>query len=218
MANASDLSDPYERSERVLKKPLRPDDEDKPFIARWNALSRILLVEASVKLVARAAMDYAGFEDGSNCHPSNERIARETGYSERTVRTAWGVLRGLGMAEREEFAIAHERKADKYQLTIPDNWAHLPILGPSGRKFTCLSCNKRINPKGNCSLEADERVTFNVREYVFCPAPRKTRGREEAWCYDVWNQRMKAISSPTWNERDNKGVWALFRRSRGDDW
>ncbi|MGA4989825.1 helix-turn-helix domain-containing protein [Nonomuraea bangladeshensis] len=201
-----------------MKKPLRPDDESKPFIARWNALARILLVESSVKLVARAAMDYADFEDGTECYPSNERIARETGYCEKTVRIAWGVLRGLGMAERVEYAVAHEHRADKYELCIPDNWATLPVLGPSGRKFTCLACSKRINPRGNCTLEADDRVTFNVREYVFCPAPRRTKGRTEPWCYDVWNQRMTDIGSPTWNERGNKGVWALFRRSRGEDW
>lgn len=201
-----------------MKHHLRPDDEEKPFIARWNALARILLVEPSVKLVARAAMDYADFEDGGDCYPSNERIARETGYNERTVRTAWGVLRGLGMADRVEYAVAHERLADKYELKVPKNWANLPILGPRGRKFTCLACNKRINPKGNCTLASDGGVTFDVRQYVFCPAPRSKKGREEPWCLDVWNARMKQQGQQVWGQQSNAEAWKLFRLARSDDW
>jgi hypothetical protein len=197
---------------------IRPDDDDKPFVARWNSLIRILLVESSVKLVARAAMDYADLFDGTSCHPSNERLARETGYSERTVRTAWAVIRGLSLAERVSNAVAHARQADEYELAIPGNWTNLPILGPRSQKFTCLGCDKLVNPQGNCTLTDDGRVTFNVRQFVFCPAPRKAKGREEPWCYDVWNLRMAETGQAPWNKRDNEDVWKLFRTARGDDW
>lgn len=171
-----------------------------------------------MKLVARSAMDYADLFDGTSCHPSNERLARETGYSERTVRTAWATIRGLGLAERVSNAVAHARKADEYELTIPDNWTNLPILGPRGRKFTCTNCDKLINPQGNCMLAGEGRVTFDVRQYVFCPAPRATRGREVVWCFDDWNRRMKEQGQQPWGGRGNGEIWKLFRISRGEDW
>lgn len=196
---------------------IRPDDEEKPFVARWNTLVRSLLVESSVKLVARTAMDYADLYDGSSCRPSNERLARETGYSERTVRTAWATLRGLEMAERISYAVAHEHKADEYILAIPDNWSNLPLLGPRGRKFTCLNCEKLINPQGNCSVSEDETVRFNVRMFVFCPQPRKSKGRDDAWCFERWQAGRRHAGKRLWGDL-GADVWKMFRVSRGDDW
>ncbi|MFE3452355.1 helix-turn-helix domain-containing protein [Nonomuraea sp. NPDC059194] len=171
-----------------------------------------------MKLVARSAMDYADFYDGTSCHPSNERLARETGYSERTIRTAWGVMRGLGLAERVSNAVAHARVADEYELAIPDNWANLPILGPRARKFTCLGCSKLFNPQGNCTLGTGDKVTFNVVAYCFCPAPRKTKGRDEAWCFDLWNTQETEMGRLAWQKRGREDIWKLFRLARGDDW
>lgn len=201
-----------------------PDDEDKPFIARWNMLARILLVESSVKHVMRAAMDYANFDDGASCHPSNERLARETGYSEKTVRFAWSVMRGLGMAERVAHGVAHRRLADEYQLTIPDSWKGLPVLGPHGRKFTCLDCRKLFIPRGNCSVNeqpgdkpGDDNVRFDLGEMSFCPPPRKTRGREGTSCQAAWSERQVAAHSPPWLALGQER-WRYFRQARGDDW
>jgi hypothetical protein len=67
---------------------ISPDDEDKPFVARWNTLVSALLIEPSIKLVARQACDY-GIMDGEGIYPGNQRLARQTGYDERTVREAW---------------------------------------------------------------------------------------------------------------------------------
>lgn len=207
-----------------MKKMFRPDDEDKPFIARWNMLARILLVETSVKLVARAAMDYADFGDGASCHPSNERLGRETGYSERTVRFAWSALRGMGMAERVGQAVSYKRIADEYVLQIPGHWESLPILGPHARKFTCLHCGKLFNPVGNCSvneLKTDsagaDAVRYDLGKMAFCPAPRRTKGREDAACLTSWNQAQKKAGSPMWNTLGQER-WKGFRQARGDDW
>lgn len=197
-----------------------PDDEDKPFIARWNVLTRILLVETSVKLVARSAMDFADFGDGSSCHPSNERIERETGLSERTIRTAWQVLRGLGMAERVAFGSAHRKLADEYQLQIPANWQNLPIYGPYVRKFNCLYCQKLITPQGNCIVEVErgqEQVRWKVQRFVFCPPPRATKGRDTVNCFAEWSEHQVLAGAPRWTELGGD-VWKLFRQARGDDW
>lgn len=207
-----------------MKRMFAPDDEDKPFIARWNMLIRILLVESSVKHIARAAMDYADFSDGSSCHPSNERLARESGYNERTVRFAWSVMRGLGMADRVSHGVAHRRLADEYELQIPEHWQSLPILGPHGRKFTCPGCDKLFNPNGNCSVndeKADPRggdaIRFDLTKLTFCPAPRKTEGRDGPACVELWNRKRKASSVKLWGQLGNDR-WEVFRGARGDNW
>lgn len=203
---------------------IRPDDEDKPFIARWNTLARILLIESSVKHIARAAMDYADFADGTSCRPSNERLGRETGYNERTVRTAWAVMRGMGLAIRVAHGTSYLRQADEYELQIPEHWDSLPVLGPHGRKFTCLGCGKLFNPQGNCSVNehkddkpGDDNVRFDLGKLCFCPAPRKSKGRDDDACIAVWNQRQTRAGSQPWNKLGQER-WKNFREARGDDW
>lgn len=196
---------------------IRPDDDTKPFVGRWNSLVRILLLDSSVKHVARAAMDYADLYDGTSCRPSNERLARETGYNERTVRNAWAVMRGLGLAERVSHGVAHRRLCDEYELVIPDHWDSLPILGPRGGKFTCLYCEKSFNPVGNSTVRPDGNVTFDLATMAFCPAPRKKKGREDPWCAALWDGQRHASGEALWNSLGQER-WKLFRRARADDW
>lgn len=201
-----------------MKRMFAPDDEGKPFIARWNMLARILLIESSIKHVMRAAMDYADFDDGSNCHPSNERLARETGYNERTVRLAWAVMRGLKMAERVSRGVPHRGLADDYVLQIPHDWQALPILGPYGRKFTCLFCGKLFIPQGNCKVKPKtDDVTFILGRMCFCPAPRANKGREDVSCETLWSKRSKKAGAKEWNALGQER-WKHFRVARGDDW
>lgn len=193
---------------------IRPDDESAPFVSRWSTLVRVLLVEPSVKLVARSAMDYANFEDGSNCHPSNERLARDTGYNEKTVRDAWSVLRALDMAIRVSGAVSYDRKADKYQLVIPDDWKSLPLLGPRGRKFTCLGCQKPFNPRAHqVQPKAGERVRWVLHRFVFCAAGR---GEQYSACMHIWDARRKAEGKKPWLQDTDR--WPFFHQARGDDW
>jgi ribosomal protein L24E len=195
---------------------ISPDDEERPFVARWNALVRILLVESSVKLVALAAMQYADFHDGTSCHPGNPRLSRDTGYSEKTVRTAWQVMRGLGMADRVRMGVPHRNIADEYELHIPDHWATgMPVLGPLGRAFTCLFCGKEFNPQGHSIVRKDGRVAWRVHEFAFCPAPR---GVSQSPCCISWDTDRAKAGKARWHEQDNKTIWSMFRRARGDDW
>ncbi len=199
-----------------------PDDPDKPFIARWNMLTRILLVETSVKYVARAAMDFADFGDGTSCFPSNDRIGRETGLSARTVQDAWAVMRGLRMAVRVARGVPHRRLADEYQLEIPDGWRNLPVLGPHARDFNCLRCGKLFTPHAHSILPKgedrdDPGVKFQVAKMVFCPEPRRTRGRDATSCQDGWNREQVAAGGQPWHKIGAE-CWKWFRRARGDDW
>lgn len=198
-----------------------PDDEDKPFIARWNVLTRILLLDPSVKAVARSAIDFADFTDGSSCHPSNKRIERETGLSDRTIRTAWQALRGLGMAERVGYGSPHRRLADEYQLRIPDDWRYLPIYGPHVQDFHCLYCGKGFTPQGNCTVsgtDGKEKIGYRLHLMTFCPPPRKTKGRDQPYCLDMWDASQVESGQPQWGRLDGSQAWAGFRKARGDDW
>ncbi|MEU3452266.1 hypothetical protein ABZ671_01285 [Micromonospora sp. NPDC006766] len=200
-----------------MKRIPRPDDPDKPFIVRWNTLARILLVETSIKYVARAAMDFADYETGANCYPSSERLARETGYSVVTVNNAWKVLRTLGMAHRVAHGVPHQRLADEYQLLIPDTWYALPILGPHGRKFTCAGCGKVFNPQSTTEFDDKDRLNFVLTGVCFCAPPRAKKGRAGLSCRDRFDQREEAAGRRVWADLGDDR-WKVFRTARGDDW
>lgn len=197
---------------------IRPDDEDKPFVARWNTLVRILLVESSIKLVARTAMDYADLYDGRGVYTGNERMARITGLSERTVRTAWAALRALGMAERVTWGSSRNRKADEYDLAIPDGWALKPILGPNEGRFNCIECGKVFNPStGGLVLADDGTPTWKVYDMVFCPPPRPKKGAKKPppSCFATWKRQRGGDKA--WRDLGSE-VWEMFRKARNDDW
>lgn len=206
-----------------MKRLFRLDDEDIPFIRRWNALARVLLVESSVKLVARLAMDYADFEDGTSCHPSIDRMARETGMSDRTVRNAWAVMRGTGLAERVSRGGSYHGMADEYHLQIPPHWQSLPILGPHMRKFTCPGCGKVFNPAGhsNLSKRADERgkdvVRFVVGKLTFCSWPNETGNKGSSACRQQWDAKQRKAGKKVWADLGDD-VWKVFHEARADPW
>ncbi len=198
---------------------ISPDDADKPFAARWNALVSALLVEPSVKLVARQACDY-GFMDGEDIFPGNERLARQTGLTERTVREAWHFLRASGMAERIEHSAwtGARRTADRYQLAIPDSWRSSPMLGPHAGKFTCQECGKQFNPSA-CNTWATQKgsrvpttdrngvrtISWFLWKATFCPEPRGGNG-----CLYHWKR-----ANGQWG---GDQAWKIYYAARGDDW
>lgn len=204
---------------------ISPDDEDKPFVARWNALVTAMLVEPSIKLVARQACDY-GIMDGDGIFPGNERLARQTGLTERTVREAWHFLRATGMASRDGRSAwtGSQRTADSYSLEIPADWRHYPVLGPHSARFTCQHCGKLFNAQP-CNVwlmrdgPGDRRVPVTdadgVREVrwrlwkaVFCPVPRSG-----ASCMQAWARKHGA-----WGSLKNEAAWEMFNKARDDDW
>lgn len=194
----------------------RPDDLDKPFVVRWHAYTRILLVESSVKLVAWTAMDYANNDDGSKVFPSDARLARETGFSEKTIRTAWAVMRALGMAVRTAEAVPHANppKAAEYRLQIPDGWELRPVLGPHCGPFRCLYCGDPYAPSNSAyKLHEDGHIGWYLNKMAFCPAPRTKQGHKPLSCLELWEKEQGA----RWNP-EGATPWKLFRQARGDDW
>jgi len=194
-----------------------PNGNPAPFIARWDTLVNALIVEPSVKLVARTAAGY-GIYDGTGIYPGNERLARQTSLSTECIRSAWKVLRAADMAVRDCRSQwnGDYRTADMYTLEIPGDWRNLPVLGPSFGKFTCQQCGKVFNPQPGTVLRPDGTVGFRLPRMVFCPAPRTprlrpngTRPKRPASCFALWQK-----------ERRGKGdvSWEMFSQARHDDW
>jgi hypothetical protein len=205
---------------------IHPDDEERPFAARWNALVGALLIEPSIKLVARQAVDY-GFLDGDGIYPGNERIARQTGLGDKTVREAWHFLRAAEMARRDLRSVwtGTKRLADMYALEIPANWKSMPVLGPHAARFTCQQCGKKFNaPPCNTFLHKQDphtgrqvpvtnpetglrQVRWALWKAVFCPAPRNGTSCQQLW--EKVNGRWAA---------DPAACWELFHKARDDEW
>lgn len=202
-----------------------PDDEGKPFVARWNVLVSALLIDPSIKLVARTACDY-GFMDGENIYPGNERLARQTGYDERTIREAWHFLRSARMAHRVEQSAwtGSRRNADRYELAIPSDWRSMPMLGPHAGKFSCQHCGRRFTP-APCNTwhmrktpngevpatDADgmRELRWFLWKAVFCPAPQRGPNKGKG-CFSDWKR-----ANGGWG---GEQAWRAFSTARGDDW
>lgn len=200
------------------------------FVRRWDILVSALLIEPSVKLVAYRAVQY-GLADGDDVYPGNQRLARETGLCEKTVREAWHALRGLGMAVRNSRSgwNGRFRSADEYELAIPERWHSFAMLGPNSRRFTCQHCGHLFNPQPCATFETagdghpvvdrdgDRDVRWYLYKAVFCPDPgtprRKPNGRRpprEPGCFAQWK-----AAGGQWGGAD---AWAMFRKARDDDW
>lgn len=212
---------------------VHPDDATKPFAARFNALLTALIIEPSVKLVGRQVADY-GFMDGEAIYPGNQRLARETGLGEKTIREAFHFLRANGMAHRDARSAwtGTRRTADTYALDIPADWMLMPVLGPHHARFTCQGCGQLFNPQP-CNVFLAERhpgrkgfapvtdpqtgfreVRWALWKAVFCPPPRKQKGKPlPAGCRQQWER-----ANGPWNAGDNKSCWEMFRKARDDDW
>lgn len=203
---------------------ISPGDDDKPFVARWNTLVSALIIEPSVKLVARTAVDY-GIYDGEGIYPGNERLARQTSLSAEAVRQAWAVLRALGMAHRDSLShwTGTRRTADLYALDIPDDWRMKPLYGPKFARFHCQHCAKAFNPRPGSHVRRDGSIGFYVRNMTFCADPgrpkrtaaekaRKVRLKTaSAGCFDAWGGNER------WGQLGDD-AWKLFRAARSDDW
>lgn len=191
------------------------------FVTRFNKLVDAFIVEPSVKLVARTAVDYAA-RDGEGIYPGNEQLARKTGLTAETVRKAWATLEGAEMAELNAPSTwtGTRRLANSYSLAIPANWQALPVYGPHYARFTCPHCGHLFNPRPDTVLHKDGSLAWRLASMVFCPPPgRPKRARGEggrlkprpASCHTLWER-----AGHTW-PRDGS-AWDLFRKARNDDW
>lgn len=109
-------------------------DDDEPKISRyeWERWVRRCILPSSAKLVALVMATYAA-RDGSRIFPGVARLAATTGLSERTVRTALGTLRDVGLIERvyPGGRRGTQAFADVHRLAIPaDLMERVGLLNP----------------------------------------------------------------------------------------
>ena len=189
------------------------------FVTRFNKLVDALIVEPSVKLVARCAVDYAA-RDGEGIYPGNEQLARKTGLTSETVRKAWAVMQGLGMAELTSASAwtGTRRLANSYSLAVPGDWQSSPVYGPHYARFICQHCGHLFNPRPGTVLTRDGGIRWRLPNMVFCPPPGRPKRKpgerqmkpKPPSCSALWQQRRK------WPA--NEGAWDLFRQARNDEW
>jgi hypothetical protein len=203
------------------------------FAAKWNRLVSSLIVESSVRLVARTVVDY-GVKDGKGkndkgIYPGNERLARETGLTARCVQEAWYFMRAIGMAVRVHRSESDgaQRDADAYHLAIPKDWETLPVLGPTHGRFACQYCGHKFNPRAANSWMTDKNkhpvirdgervVMWRMANLLFCAPPRKSSG--EIGCVDLWGNDRKHDGLPSLSGLSNEEAWGMFYRARGENW
>ncbi|WP_017584298.1 hypothetical protein [Nocardiopsis valliformis] len=189
------------------------------FQSRWNTLVRSLLVESSVKHVAMSAALYANFEDGESCFPGISHLERDTGYTDKTVRRALQVLRGMDMARLVRRGVPHKGRSDEYTLQIPDGWTGLPLQGPKGLPFTCAFCLKDFNPKGHSLVKPVEgprgyQTSWYLDKFIFCTRA----GKKAPSCRALWDRDRGRRGEPAWRELVSSVKWEMFYAARGEDW
>lgn len=109
-----------------------PDHLKPAAVNEWVVVFRRVIAEPSVKSVGLYAASYAD-PDGTNIFPGNARIANITGFSDRSVREAFRIIRDFGLMHRCSKGAAAGRRgmADEYRLTIPlDIFGRVPMLTP----------------------------------------------------------------------------------------
>lgn len=108
------------------------DDDSKISRYEWERWVRRCILPSSSKLVAFVMATYAA-RDGSRIFPGVARLAATTGLSERTVRTALGNLRDVGLIERvyPGGRRGQMNYTDVHRLAIPaDLMDRVPMLNP----------------------------------------------------------------------------------------
>lgn len=97
----------------------------------WERIVRRYPLPPVPKLVAFVLATYAD-QDGSRIYPGVARLAAVTGLSQRSVKSALGVLRGVGLINRIVSGGHRGARAfaDEYALTIPEDLMEAAVLLP----------------------------------------------------------------------------------------
>ncbi len=132
-------------------------DEDESKVSRyeWERWVRRCCLPSSAKLVAFVMATYAA-RDGSRIFPGVARLAETTGLSERTVRTALGILRDVGLIERvyPGGRRGTQAFADVHRLAIPaDLMDRVPMLNPDEDRLP----NRQQLPPGKSPKDVPNR-------------------------------------------------------------
>lgn len=99
----------------------------------WERIVRRCILPLKLKAFAYTLAQY-GNENGREIRPGNPRLMAVCGMSERSVERYFEQLRGLGLTRRVKRGGGPSKKADEYQLTVPEDlFARVEMLDPDER-------------------------------------------------------------------------------------
>lgn len=174
-----------------------------------GGISRTALV-----LIAAARARYADHRTGRNCRPTNERLARDTGYTVRTVQRADEALRLLGVAT-EVLRGRQRTRAERFaSWRVGDRargWASVWTLH-NNRQLSAIIHNVSPHPRSGRfrSLHEPslEPTTAHRR-----PSGRRQRGAQRRTGPDEGGRTLAQAwrshpSAPPWCRRHSPTAWA----------
>jgi hypothetical protein len=125
----------------------------------WERVIRRASLPLATKGVALLLASY-GNEDGTKVHPGEERLARVSGVTARSVRRHVAQLRDLHLLLLVSRANRFQGKADEYRLVVPvkaDALRALDMLDPNERHRTPVSGDETAEPVDNSGVTGHQR-------------------------------------------------------------
>ncbi|OBJ87450.1 hypothetical protein A9W97_17735 [Mycobacterium gordonae] len=174
-----------------------------------GGISRTALV-----VIAAARARYADYRTGRNCRPTNERLARDTCYTVRTVQRADEALRLLGVAT-EVLRGRQRTRAERFaSWRVGDRargWASVWALHDN-RQLTAIIHSVSPHPRSGRFRSLQEpslELTTTHRR----PTGRRQRGAQRRRGPDQAGQALALawrshLSAPQWCQRHTPAAWA----------
>lgn len=131
----------------------------------WLTMRAILDMEAELsgteKLLLLVLRIRAG--DNGRCWPSQSRLARDTGLTERTIQAATAKLKLRGLIEVEP--AASDRRSNEYRLNLPEAASRTPKLKHERRSSIAKSNsgNSRRNGRSSFGQIPEARSTEGLK-------------------------------------------------------
>ncbi|RFF50174.1 helix-turn-helix domain-containing protein [Xanthomonas campestris] len=182
----------------------------RPLVLRWRSAVFNSSECASAKLTLLALAENAN-QDGTECYPSIDRLARQSSQSEKTCREALKAADGRWFVRTPIKLGGREWRGYNYRLTVPDG--AVTITGPCREvAVTVTAANgarsgnsgaevRQLTPKGAVTVTDD-----------LGKAPRKsTKGEERA--ADAASSRLRRITYEQWEAEKPEGALLI----PGDD-
>jgi len=193
-----------------LAYDLRYDTAARPHMGA-NQIGRRALLR-----IAEARARYADHRTGRNCRPSNQRLAKDTGYDTRTIKRANTVLRLLGVAT--EILRGRQRtRAERFaSWRVGDRargWASVWALhdNPQLNQLTHqLSPHPRSGPVREKPVRKDVLTTPHRRRTGAGNSGAQRRSgpdREGLALAKAWRANHHA---PPWSRRHSASAWAAI--------
>ncbi len=176
--------------------------QGQPFITQWRlAIAAHQGISPHTRLVLYTLANYAA-ADGSRCFPSQKRLAKESGLSERAVRRRLREAQAHGFIEAERRDSTHTKNV--YKLFLPS---------PSTRGSKEPTGHQRPVAVENSQTTGHQRPVPSATS-VLCPpatgglltSQTRTSQRTRR-SYPRFGDRAHALEKPSWEAQQLLTLW-----------